>query len=667
MDNLGYKILVSIPGYEILHELGRGGMSTVYLAIQESLQRQLALKVISPTLSVDPSFKDRFLREGRTLGQLTHPNIVIIYDIGLSASRYFIAMEYVGSGTLGERIQQGLPLDESLRIVKDIGRALHYAHRRGFVHRDVKPSNILFREDDTPVLGDFGIARSIDSNTTHLTKTGLSVGTPSYMSPEQVAGRTIDGRSDLYSLGIVFYEMLTGAPPYRGESIIATSLKHLTEPVPQLPQPLSFLQPVMERMLAKAPNDRFSDVQAFIEALDRTTGATPRAAPPREELDPTNKAFIYDETKDKECEPVLEQPPPRNEPPKGNAKPAGPRVWIAEFRRQRSWQLSAGLTFIALLAVVAALLVRQPALPEHIQTWVDERLRTAEQQVSKGHLLEPMGNNAVETYRHILAIAPGYKKALTGLQQIAGRFESEARGKRQAGKPQEGLALIAQALQIYPEHEGLLRLRNEITQQLQKEQREHEITSLLEKARRQFEAWLLVEPADGNAWQSYRAVLERDPKNKQALQGLANIADRLERLARTKYSGGDLEGALEDVAKGLKVDPQHAGLRAQKQRLTVEKQLAAAEQQLRDGYLVSPAGNNAFETYQSILSEQPERELVERARAGLRAVATHIASLAKSDWAAGRARESLDRLDIGIRLFKGLPGYGELQALRDEI
>ncbi|MGF1615708.1 MAG: protein kinase, partial [Gammaproteobacteria bacterium] len=662
MDNLGYKILVSIPGYEILEELGRGGMSTVYLATQESLQRRLALKVMAATLSVDPSFKDRFMREGRTLGQLSHPNIVIIYDIGLSANRYFIAMEYVGGGTLGERIAKGLSLAESLRILQAIGRALHYAHRRGFVHRDVKPSNILFRDDDTPVLADFGIARSMDSNT-RLTKTGLSVGTPNYMSPEQVSGHKVDGRSDLYSLGIVFYEMLTGNPPYESESAIATSLKHLTEPVPKLPPHLDFLQPVLERMLAKAPDNRFSDVQACLEMLERLA-AHHLAAPPDDATELADRTLVYHQTAEQHQEP-RSPPPAEPDQPASRPRPGPSRLaWLAAVKGRRGWQLSVGLAVLGLLAALAALLMRPAALPEHIQLWVDERLRMADEQMAQGQLLEPPANNAFDTYQQILAVAPGYKQALTGLQQIAEQFLAKARAQHQAREAEASLALIAQGLQALPEHEGLLSLRDTITQQLEAEQRQREIAELLDKAERQFEAWRLVEPEDDNAWQSYRAVLERDPHDQQALQGLQRISARLERLARTKHSSGDLTGALDDVKKGLKVDPQHAGLRTLKQRLTVALQLEKAEQQLREGRLITPSGENAFETYQTVLSEQPDNE---SARAGLERIAAQLTDLARRDWEAGRSSEARQRLDTGLRLFKGLPGHDGLQTLAGEI
>ncbi len=201
---------IELPGFDIERELGEGAMATVYLATQRSLQRKVALKVMAAALAADPSFAERFLREGRTLARLSHPNTVTIHDIGNVGSCYYMAMEYLPNGTLKERIQQGLDPEQGLAYVRQVAAALGYAHSQGLVHRDVKPANILFRADGTAVLSDFGIAKSIEDNT-QFTQVGFAVGTPSYMSPEQARGQEIDGRADLYALGVVLYEILTPA------------------------------------------------------------------------------------------------------------------------------------------------------------------------------------------------------------------------------------------------------------------------------------------------------------------------------------------------------------------------------------------------------------------------------------------------------------------------
>lgn len=257
-----------IPGFDIDSELGQGAMASVYLATQRSLERKVALKVMAASLAADPTFCERFLREGRTLARLSHPHIATIHDIGNVGELYYMAMEYLPSGTLKERIAAGLAPEQGLLYVRQIAQALGYAHAQGLVHRDVKPANILFRADGTAVLSDFGIAKSLDDRT-QFTQAGFAVGTPSYMSPEQARGLEIDGRADLYALGVVLYEILVGKLPYSGNDALSTALAHLTEPLPELPIEHGRYQDILRGLLAKDPGERFADAAALLAALDR--------------------------------------------------------------------------------------------------------------------------------------------------------------------------------------------------------------------------------------------------------------------------------------------------------------------------------------------------------------------------------------------------------------
>lgn len=259
---------MQIPGYDIDSEIGQGAMASVYLATQRSLQRKVALKVMAASLAADPTFCERFLREGRTLARLSHPHIATIHDIGNVGELYYMAMEYLPNGTLKERIEAGLSPQQGLLYVRQIAQALGYAHAQDLVHRDVKPANILFRADGTAVLSDFGIAKSLDDRT-QFTQAGFAVGTPSYMSPEQARGMDIDGRADLYALGVVLYEILVGELPYRGTDALSTALAHLTEPLPELPIEHGRYREILRGLLAKDPAERFADAAALLAALDR--------------------------------------------------------------------------------------------------------------------------------------------------------------------------------------------------------------------------------------------------------------------------------------------------------------------------------------------------------------------------------------------------------------
>ncbi|MGY1920274.1 serine/threonine-protein kinase [Pseudomonas tolaasii] len=267
---------LAIPGYDIEGEIGEGAMASVYLATQRSLERKVALKVMAAALAADPSFCERFLREGKTLARLSHPHTVTIHDIGNVGELYYMAMEYLPNGTLKERIAAGLTPEQGLAYIRQIASALGYAHAQGLVHRDVKPANILFRADGTAVLSDFGIAKSLDDRT-QFTQAGFAVGTPSYMSPEQARGQEIDGRADLYALGVVLYEILVGKLPYNGTDALSTALAHLTEPLPELPVHHGRYQDVLRKLLAKDPAERFPDAAALLRALDQLPADSPEA------------------------------------------------------------------------------------------------------------------------------------------------------------------------------------------------------------------------------------------------------------------------------------------------------------------------------------------------------------------------------------------------------
>jgi len=269
---------INIPGYTIIRPIGEGGMASVFLAMQTSLEREVALKVMSPALAANAEFASRFLIEGKITGKLQHPNLVTVYDIGSHNGVYYLAVEYIPGGTLKERLAEGgLSVAEMLDITSDIALGLDFAHQKGFVHRDVKPGNILFRDDGRVVLADFGIAKAMDGSNSS-TVAGASVGTPNYMSPEQARGETVNGRSDLYSLGTVLFEMLAGHPPYRGGDPFAVALMHVTHPVPQLPEPHAWLQPLITRLMAKDPAERYSSGAATVEAIHRLLASAPEAA-----------------------------------------------------------------------------------------------------------------------------------------------------------------------------------------------------------------------------------------------------------------------------------------------------------------------------------------------------------------------------------------------------
>ncbi len=261
---------MKIPGYDILKPIGIGGMATAYLAVQTSLQRRVVLKVLHSTDATTEENVERFIKEGHILASLNHPNIITIHDIGTADKLVYLSMEFVEGGDLKDRISKGaLPPAEALSIVKAIAAGLNAAHKNGVIHRDVKPANILFRKDGTPLLTDFGIAKKLSASVDELTRTGTFLGSPNYMAPEQAEAGPIDGRADIYALGVIFYEMLTGRKPYQSQSVINVIVQHKQAPVPQLPPPLRDYQPLLDLMMAKDRRDRFRDAESLLHYVDK--------------------------------------------------------------------------------------------------------------------------------------------------------------------------------------------------------------------------------------------------------------------------------------------------------------------------------------------------------------------------------------------------------------
>jgi len=425
---------LQVPGYRILRPLGAGGMASVYLAVQESLDREVALKVMSPQLAADREFTERFLKEGRITAKLSHRNLVTVFDIGSHEGVYYLAAEYIDGGTLRDLMNRGLTVPQILDVVTDVARALHYAHDKGVVHRDVKPSNILYKADRTVVLADFGIAKAMDTSST-ATLAGASIGTPDYMSPEQARGEPVDGRSDLYALGVMLFELLIGKPPYDGSDPFAVALAHITQPVPTLPSEYAWLQPALDGLMAKRPQDRYASGEEFVQALDKLRARMPRTQ--------ATQLLRHDTARRVAVESAPTVP-----------ISASTRITRTDARRRAPLALAAGLV----AAVVIGLLLRgttretgspagaldAPALPtsttapaialpadiseiESLLTQADAYLDYGTQPGNLGRRLDyPDDDSALGLYRQALALEPGNARAAAGIARIAGFYQDNA-------------------------------------------------------------------------------------------------------------------------------------------------------------------------------------------------------------------------------------------------
>jgi serine/threonine protein kinase/ABC-type branched-subunit amino acid transport system substrate-binding protein len=272
----------TLAAYRLMEKLGRGGMASVYKAYEPSLDRYVAIKILPRHFAHDPTFITRFRREAKAIARLNHPNIVPVFNFGKEDDLTFIVMRYVEGGTLKDLLGQPMATERVIKLVIQITRALSYAHERDVVHRDVKPANVLMAEGDWPLLSDFGLARMMGSSV-QITGTGVGVGTPTYMSPEQGQGLEVDGRSDIYSLGILLYEMLTGHVPFQADTPLAVVLKHITAPLPMPRKVNPDIPESIERIILKAtakdPAHRFQAADEMIEALEKALAGEPVEAP----------------------------------------------------------------------------------------------------------------------------------------------------------------------------------------------------------------------------------------------------------------------------------------------------------------------------------------------------------------------------------------------------
>jgi serine/threonine protein kinase len=457
---------MDIPGFQIKRTIGRGGMATAYLAVQESLGREVCLKTMPTSKGDSTSFVERFMNEGRIVAALQHPHIITIYDIGTAPDLVWISMEYVNGGDLKNRIDLRMNPLEALELLVNIGNALDFAHKRGIIHRDVKPQNILFRRDGTALLSDFGIAKEVRIDT-ELTSTGTILGSPFYMSPEQAEGMKLDGRTDIYSLGVMFYEMLTGERPYPGDTAIKVIMQHIQSPVPKLPEDLQRYQPLLNEMMCKEPDKRMPTAAALVEQAE-----------------------------------VLHKDLYQEMYPSATARAQAKEIQNEKNRLQaekRRWRLTIlGACFVVLVVAFASLQVYveslkssrivKPRLPEmeivqplDAQASVNSQPNTAgatgtsrglskeevinaltwlaENSMQENRLTYPPADNAYYYYSRLLDLDPENESAKAGFSNIAERYTELAEKEFSNHNFGRAQAYIALGLQVQPDHASLLNLQ----------------------------------------------------------------------------------------------------------------------------------------------------------------------------------------------------------------
>ena len=529
---------ITIPGYELKQELGRGGMAMVYRAVQESLNRDVALKIMNPTLAGEESFKKRFLNEGHIIAQLTDPNIVTIFDIGVYEHHYYLAMEYLPGGTLKDKCDQGLPTDEAVSVARALGRALGYAHQQGFVHRDIKPQNVLFRTDGTPVLTDFGIAKTVNDSS-QMTAAGYTLGSAGYMSPEQSVGKPLDNRSDIYSFGVMFWEMLTGQPMYEADDIFALAFKHATEPIPILPTSLASYQPIMNKLLAKTPEDRYANAEQFIAALDTMTDA---ADPEGQVMD---KPPAPTETV------VIPQPVQGSVPATADNASSENQPEARPGKEFKAWMVVI-VALVLGIASIAAWFVLRPASAPVVPV---ASTTTEPKPPAETVQIDPPALIAKPT-----TATPGFTEPQIDVPEVSepkSEIEPEVEPEINQQPPTVSSSTLDKGKPL-----------------TEAERRDH-IAQLLELAQQQTDSGQHLGPPGDNAFETYRKVLELEPLNKVARAGLVGIGRiRLARQyleqARQLLSSGDLAASLVKIEQGLRLMPDDQSLRGLYEEVKVQ-------------------------------------------------------------------------------------------------
>lgn len=576
-------------------------MATVYLAVQESLHREVALKVLTPGLAVDESYCQRFLKEGRIAAQLSHVNVMTVYDIGVHDNHYYMAMEYLSAGSVRDRLKDGLSEEQIVRIVADIALGLNYAHAKGFVHRDVKPGNMLFRDDDVCVLGDFGIAKAVDSDT-GATKVGTSIGTPHYMSPEQARGEKVDHRTDLYSLGVAFYELLAGRPPFEASDPFAVALKQISEPTPQLPDCYSCYQPLIERLMEKDREARYDVAAAFVEELAQTTGfhlSGPITAVSQEVA--ANRSGPND---------VTDQRSPVDDSPRvrfGRLLGFGLAAVVLAIGAYVMWPESSPQVASEALTPAGAESSKdvesvQAEQSESSSTEIPEEipdlevlglLQSAEDRLRSGQFITEENQGAIGLFQEVLDRDPGNPDATSGLRiatenlldaihtlRGAGDLETAGELAELATKQLSGdtrFMIVAAQLRkqnstpmVVEPAETTAPAPRPAPAKEKPDPNKERVAQLLREGDAFYRDHKYGLPPGENATHRYQAVLELAPGHPHATQRLETIAASWADAAQSLMSRGKPERALGMVTLGLQANPNDLRLQEMKKRIDAE-------------------------------------------------------------------------------------------------
>ncbi|MEP6938606.1 MAG: protein kinase [Rudaea sp.] len=658
---------IQIPGYELLRTLGSGGMSVVYLALQRSLDRNVAIKVMKrvglASSEEAKQFERRFLLEGRTMAALPHRNIVAVYDIVTNDEIAYIVMEYLDGGTLSDRMRGGASLAQVLSVVVQTATALEYAHSRGIVHRDLKSSNIMFRDGTVPVLTDFGIARQQDSSATALTQAGMMVGTPQYMSPEQINGQIVDGRADQYSLGVLFYELLTGTQPFTGDTSLAVLMAHLTKEAAPLPAEFAGFQDIVSRMMAKDRELRYPNLNEFVTDLKaRLT----QNADLLSRLQVNTGMSLSDQLHDLGFDATPSSISTGGSMPRiaASAATTGTRSQVSRSARRPlpprladrkpwlKWVAAAAAIIVAVLAI-GFIAGRRHSLSVDAQEWVSIRLDRAEERIGEGHLVGE--DSAYSDLQDVLQKDAANKRAGELLDNIAAGLGASAQSAFGEGKLEEALDLSNQGLLVRPENAAAQALKAKIVDAKNSAKQKQRLADLLQAADSARASGRTFGDKSAFAWLSQaKALAPQDTEIAGRIAAL--VRDELDKVQKALDAGqfAAATSALANLEPSLEADAAFVAMkgklaaaeRKQQSDSEVAGVAARATAQIRAGHLASPLGDNAAESLAEL------RKLASadaRTTAVAKALGQALLEEARRLEAANQPTLAIDQVDLALR------------------
>jgi len=596
---------IDIPGIKIDKQLGIGGMARVFLASQTQFGRRVAVKFVSPPSPDDAPLRERFLAEARINAQLTHTNIVQVYDFGTTGAGLYLVMEYLPGGDLTSRLRGGLHIEALLEVIKDMGRALDFAHSRGIIHRDIKPENILFRDDHTAVLTDFGIAQVVSHDNTPAGRPGTVVGTPQYMSPEQAAGRTLDGRSDLYSLGIVLYRMLTGDVPFNADTAVAVGVKHLQDPIPRLPNYLTGFQGIIDTALAKRPEHRYRSGKELAKALDgvRSSAAMPQVTINTQAITTQEILAVGRDLLSTQRDPGrLERPATRNRKRRTLRNGLTAMVFIGGLTAAGYYAVDQG--YVAVDDIAQRLGIDET--PELTAAWSEAQ--SLRQDPNQGLAA------IVASYQRVLLLDDSHEGAITAVADLAMDWKGIINDALDGGNVDLAATRLSEAELSFPQDPDLTDLSIRV-QNLQRAERLYQTTSALLASE-----GISNLSAATSAILTYQDVLRLAPGHDGAAVALNELAINYAQLAGIALANGDVNEAMNMLERATAADDSLAELenvrllitQATESRAAIDDMLQQARRFRADNQLILPGGENAAELYHRVLATDPANAVAEQ-------------------------------------------------------